>query len=229
MFFKSENPSNKTFKTNIKSTSTSETVYNPNTKYARNYKIVMLGDSGAGKTSLMNRFVDKSLNISSSRTFGLDFLMRDIVINKENVRLTIWDTAGTERFKSLSNMQIRGAHAYILCVDITNPNSFNELHIWLDKIKNSSTEQVPIFLVGTKNDLDYTVHPDIMKGFAELKNLSGCFQTSAVTGEGVDEVFFELAETIYDSNKAETKASIKLDDANKEDTQDSSCCGGPSK
>ncbi|KFG46412.1 GTPase RAB7, partial [Toxoplasma gondii GAB2-2007-GAL-DOM2] len=96
-------------------------------------KVIILGDSGVGKTSLMNQYVNKKFSNQYKATIGADFLTKDVVIDDKEVTVQIWDTAGQERFQSLGVAFYRGADCCVLVFDVTNPKSFESLQSWKEE------------------------------------------------------------------------------------------------
>ena len=117
------------------------------------FKLIIIGDSGIGKSCLLNRFADDIFTDSYISTIGVDFKIRTIEVNGRLCKLQIWDTAGQERFRTITSSYYRGAHGIILVFDITNPESFANCEMWLTEVQRYATDQVKIILVGTKSDL----------------------------------------------------------------------------
>ncbi|KAF2803724.1 ras-domain-containing protein [Mytilinidion resinicola] len=119
-------------------------------------KIVVLGSQGVGKTSLVHRYVKNAFTPpNTTSTIGASFLTKRVVdIDTSTVvRLQIWDTAGQERFRSISKLYYRGANAGVLCYDITDPHSFEEMGRWLRELKQNLGDDIIIHVVGTKSDI----------------------------------------------------------------------------
>jgi len=120
-------------------------------------KVIILGDSGVGKTSLMNQYVNRKFSNQYKATIGADFLTKEITVDDRSVSLQIWDTAGQERFQSLGVAFYRGADACVLVYDVTNQNSFKTLETWRDEflIQASPRDQdhFPFLLIGNKVDI----------------------------------------------------------------------------
>ena len=147
------------------------------------YKIIIIGDSSVGKTSLMRRYVNHTFSEIYKSTIGVDFLNKTIKINNKLVELQIWDTAGSERFYSMNNAFYRGADACIVVFDLTNMKSFLNLENWIDEfLINSSPknpDSFPFAVIGNKSDLynDRRVAPNMINRFCQTKNLN-YFETS---------------------------------------------------
>jgi len=119
-------------------------------------KVLLLGDSGVGKTSLLDRFINRKFSASYKATIGADFLTKEMEIDNKFVTLQIWDTAGQERFQSLGNSFYRGADCCILVFDVTIPKSFEDIDTWRNEFLVQShiddVESFPFVLLGNKID-----------------------------------------------------------------------------
>merc|ERR1719421_2186022 len=116
--------------------------------------LVLIGDSGVGKSCLLLRFADDKWTDSYISTIGVDFKIRTIELDQKTIKLQIWDTAGQERFRTISSTYYRGAHGIIVVYDITNRQSFDNVQRWLTEIDKYARENVNKLLVGNKSDLD---------------------------------------------------------------------------
>jgi Ras-related protein Rab-1A len=124
-----------------------------NPEYDYLFKLIIIGDSGIGKSCLLNRFADNIYTDSYISTIGVDFKIRTLEIDGKVIKLQIWDTAGQERFRTITSSYYRGAHGIMLVFDITNLDSFTNLNIWLNEVQNYAKEDVRKILIGTKSDL----------------------------------------------------------------------------
>jgi small GTP-binding protein len=116
-------------------------------------KILLLGDTGVGKSSLMFRFSEGEFKSGLIGTAGVDYKMKNIELGGKSIKIQIWDTAGQERYRTLTKAYYRGAAGIILVYDVTDPVSFNNVQYWLKKIKKHGDENVEIILMGNKIDL----------------------------------------------------------------------------
>jgi len=165
-------------------------------------KVVLLGGSGVGKTSLITRFVSSSFNDKQSTTIGGYFINKEIFIEKYNkdIKLNIWDTAGQERYRSLTKFFYKDAKIIIFTYDITNNDSFDELkNYWFEQLKNLSMENIVIGIAGNKSDLieEEKVSEEDAREYASKINASFRL-TSALNNIGVEELFKELIEKYID-------------------------------
>ena len=164
-----------------------------------NYKLVLLGDSSVGKSSLASYFISKQFYEFQEPTIGAAFISKQITIENKNINVEIWDTAGQERYKSLAPMYYRGAEGAIIVYDITQKDSFNGAKSWLNEIKMKGHEHCEFILVGNKLDLEE--YRDIDKNevmdFA-MRNSITHLLTSAKTGDNIELVFERLCKKIFD-------------------------------
>ncbi|MEE6464094.1 hypothetical protein FKM82_006174 [Ascaphus truei] len=160
-------------------------------------KLVMTGDSNVGKTCILTRFTDNT-DPSYISTVGIDFKVKTIHIAETALKLQIWDTAGQERFHTLSVSYFRGAQGFILVYDITNPDSFKNIAVWMKDIKMKAGEEVEVVLLGNKCDKEDKREVSKEKG-EKLAWEFGIpfFETSAKENINIENAFLMLAESIY--------------------------------
>jgi len=124
-------------------------------KHDVSYRVIVIGDSGVGKTNLLGRWVRNEFSASSVATINVDWSSKTFRVKGKSVQVTFCDTAGQERYKSLTRQYFRGAQGVVLMYDITERTSFNHVENWLDEVKDANTDKLPILLlVGNKNDLE---------------------------------------------------------------------------
>lgn len=166
-------------------------------EYAYLFKLIIIGDSGIGKSSLLNRFSDNVYTDSYISTIGVDFKITTIEIDNKICKLQIWDTAGQERFRTITSSYYRGAHGIMVVFDITNRDSFTNLPIWLKEIYNYASENVKIILIGTKADLDAkrVISYDDAMAFA-IDNNMDYIETSAKKDTNIDTAFTTLTKKL---------------------------------
>jgi len=163
-------------------------------------KVIILGDSGVGKTSLMNQYVHKKFSNQYKATIGADFLTKEVVIDDKLVTLQVWDTAGQERFQSLGVAFYRGADACILVYDMTDQKSFDNLASWMDEFLvhagPSNPDTFPFAVLGNKSDLVQKRQVTTQKAAAWCQSKGDVphFETSAKESVNVDQAFQTIAQ-----------------------------------
>lgn len=161
-------------------------------------KLLILGDTGVGKTSLMHRYTSSKFVASYKATIGADFSTKDVTIGDDVVTLQIWDTAGQERFQSLGQAFYRGTDACVLVYDVTNAASFERLETWRNvfmKHGDVSDADFPFVVMGNKADFDparHVVSPATVKAWCDSKGGIPHFLVSAKSGMNVDDAFLTV-------------------------------------
>lgn len=175
------------------------------------YKIILIGDSGVGKTNLMSRFTNDVFNLDAPSTIGVEFMSKRIDLgNATEVKLQVWDTAGQERFRAMSRGVYYGSHGVFLTYDITSRESFDHLANWLKDIRVQVTQNTVIFLVGNKSDLDHMRVIQQKDGVAFAKDNGLLFmETSALEKLNVDEAFLFLAQSIREKFSSASPLSAR--------------------
>lgn len=160
------------------------------------FKFIVIGDAATGKSCLLHRFIENQFKSDSTHTIGVEFGSKVVEVGGKNVKLQIWDTAGQERFRSVTRSYYRGAAGALLVYDITNRESYNNISTWLADARSLANPDIVIILVGNKADLeDREVTFLEASRFAQENGLM-FLETSALTGEGVEEVFLKCSRTI---------------------------------
>ena len=174
------------------------------------FKVLLLGNSDVGKSSLLLRYVDSVWNDAFVPTIGVDFKVKTLTINEKKVKMQIWDTAGQERFRTVVSTYFRGAHGILLLYDVTNRDSFKNLESWLIEIEKNAKEKVLKILIGNKCDLtdDREIQSDEGKAFA-LRNGMEFMETSAKMNTNVTEAFETLGKLMIEFNSKSNAATQK--------------------
>jgi small GTP-binding protein len=161
------------------------------------FKFVLVGDSGVGKTAIVKRFCEGSFNDKMPHTIGLEFATRSVEISGTPVILQMWDTAGQEKFRSITRSYFRSSSAVFMVFDLTSRESFASLPRWLSDVQSTACPEVVLVLVGNKADLAglREVTQEEAKEFAKQHNLL-YFETSARTGDGVQAAFRACLDSI---------------------------------
>ena len=171
-------------------------------QYYLSFKIIVIGDSSVGKSCLTMQAVRKNFVDLYQATLGFEFLTFNLRINKNVVKLQIWDTCGQEVYRSLISNFYRNCSLALIVYAINNRDSFMHAETWLNDLKNQSNPNVRVFLIGNKRDLqkDRTVSPEEAYKFKEEKKLDLFWETSAKTGENARSVLIEAAKVLYKDN-----------------------------
>ena len=185
------------------------------------FKVVIMGDSSIGKTSIVQRFNQETFDYQMDTTIGASFLTKVVQTRNGAVTLNVWDTAGQERYRSLIPTYARGANAAIICYDITSQLSFDHLQGWIDELHKFCSEDVPIYIVGNKCDMDPIVPNQDAEKFAEDHGCV-CMFTSAKKGSGIKELFASIAEKLGDSVEEPEENGVNIDIETKAKKQ--KCC-----
>ena len=166
-------------------------------------KLILLGDSGVGKTTLLSRYMDEEVIPNLPCTIYADFKIKSYKINSSTTaELVIWDTCGQEKYRSLTNQYFKDAHGVILMYDVYNKRSFTDLNIWLEEIKkNIIKENVSIILVGNKVDLNSrNTTFEQASNYAKDNDILYC-ETSSKDGYNIETAFENLVKDIIEKRK----------------------------
>ncbi|MFX1505961.1 MAG: Rab family GTPase [Promethearchaeota archaeon] len=162
---------------------------------SKNYKIVLAGDEGVGKTSLINRFVHGYFKGDYKATIGVNVYTKQLLIDSSSVNLQIWDVAGQTSFRRFRQRFFSGTRGAFLVFDLTVPKSLDNLHVsWIEDLQNIAGK-IPLVLIGNKSDLSESVvvsYQDMNDFLYHHSNIGEHFITSALTGENVENAFHKL-------------------------------------
>jgi len=160
-------------------------------------KLLLIGDSGVGKSCLLCRYSDDVFNSNFITTIGIDFKIRTIELDGAKIKLQIWDTAGQERFRTITQAYYRGAMGILLVYDVTDDKSFNNIRTWMRNIEQHANEQVVKILLGNKCDMPDKKMVTWEQGNDLAKEYGiEFFETSAKTNVKVEEAFTAIARAI---------------------------------
>ena len=187
------------------------------------YKILLLGDTSVGKTCFLMRYTDNTFQEIHLSTIGLDYKLKNVQLEDGKfVKIQIWDTAGQDRFRSITKNYYKGAHGIILLYDITDRRSFDNVKTWIEQIREEVGDKVSIILVGNKIDeVDgRKVKTEEGEKVANEIGLS-FFECSAKTGENIDMIFNEMVKKTVEAN---TKLEGKGNKLNSKKNKKRGCC-----
>jgi len=162
------------------------------------FKVVLIGDSGVGKSNLLSRFTRNEFNLESKSTIGVEFATRSINVDGKTVKAQIWDTAGQERYRAITSAYYRGAVGALLVYDIAKHATYTNVTRWLKELRDHADSNIVIMLVGNKSDLKHlrAVPTDEAKAFAAENSLS-FIETSALDASNVESAFQTILTDIY--------------------------------
>ncbi|RKP05934.1 ras family-domain-containing protein [Thamnocephalis sphaerospora] len=160
-------------------------------------KLLLVGDSGVGKSCLLLRFTDDSFTPSFITTVGIDFKVRTIDLDGRRIKLQIWDTAGQERFRTITTSYYRNAMGILIVYDVTDKRSFDNIPTWIRQVEEHASQSVDKLLVGNKCDVDTGRAVTYEEGLQLAAEYSMPFmETSAKSSRGVEESFYTLAKMV---------------------------------
>ncbi|ELP90270.1 ehrab7g protein, putative [Entamoeba invadens IP1] len=167
------------------------------------FKIILIGESGVGKTSLINRYVENSFDPVYKSTIGCDFLSKNVQYEGVEYVLQIWDTAGHEKFSSMISSFYRGSDGAFVVFDVTDTASFSNLDSWINEFSGSINNDVPIIVCGNKTDLENRCVPTASaQQWCDLRNYT-YVESSAKSSAGVTDMFATIVKLIVDNKKGD--------------------------
>jgi len=207
-----------------------------NNNYDLIFKLVLIGDSGVGKTNILSRYINNEFSYSSKSTVGVEFGSKIIKTNDKLIKIQIWDTAGQERYKSITSAYYKGAKGAFVVYDITRRDTFMNVDKWIGELKSTGNEDVFILLIGNKSDLEQErqVSTEEVTKKAEQLKIAFC-ETSALEGKNIEYAFQTVVEEVSkksdntgsDVKKEDQSKGVMLDTGNNgdENKKNKICCG----
>lgn len=172
--------------------------YRGDEEYDYLFKVVLIGDSGVGKSNLLSRFTRNEFSLESKSTIGVEFATRTITVDSKLIKAQIWDTAGQERYRAITSAYYRGAVGALLVYDITRHVTFENVERWLKELRDHTDSNIVVMLVGNKSDLRHlrAVSTEDGQSFAERESLY-FMETSALESVNVENAFQQILTQIY--------------------------------
>ena len=166
-------------------------------EYSMIFKMILVGDSGVGKTNILSRYVNNEFSESTKSTVGVELGYKIEEVNNTKVKVQIWDTAGQERYKSITNTYYKGAKGALIVYDISRKESFLNVDKWIGDLKEFGEKNVCILLIGNKCDLENIrqVSTDEVSKKAQQYNIGFC-ETSALSAKNIDFAFQKLIKLV---------------------------------
>ena len=162
------------------------------------YKIVLVGDSGVGKTNLLLRYLKNKFDQNSKATVGVEFGSKNITIDNSIVKAQVWDTAGQERYRSITSAYYKGSHGALVVYDVTKIESFNNVDKWISDLRNNTDEKLVIMLIGNKIDLEKERTVKTEEGQEKSnENEVAYIETSALDSRNVEKAFESIVTKIH--------------------------------
>ena len=198
------------------------------------YKIVLVGDSGVGKTNMMLRYLNKEFNKDSKATVGVEFGAKNTTIEGKIVKGQIWDTAGQERYRAITSAYYKGAKGAFVVYDISQRETFDSVDRWISELRSNTDERMVILLIGNKSDLEDKRAVKKEEGEDKARENEIAFlETSALTTDNIEKAFNEILNKVYEAYKTlegenveiefDDKKMIDLKEVPKEEEK-STCC-----
>ena len=174
------------------------------------FKLVLIGDSGVGKTNILSRYINNEFSLATQSTVGVEFGSKIIKKNDKSIKLQIWDTAGQERYKSITNAYYKGSKGALVVYDISRKVTFEDVDKWIGELKTNGSEDVLIMLIGNKSDLEdkREVQAEEVAKKAEQYGIAFC-ETSALEGKNIEHAFDSLINEITKKVEKEKTNEIK--------------------
>ncbi|KAL1812752.1 hypothetical protein DCAR_0625003 [Daucus carota subsp. sativus] len=172
--------------------------YKAEDEYDYLFKLVLIGDSGVGKSNLLSRFTRNEFNLESKSTIGVEFATKSLNVDGKVIKAQIWDTAGQERYRAITSAYYRGAVGALLVYDVTRNITFDNIERWLKELRGHTDPNIVVMLIGNKADLRHlvAVSTEDAKAFAERESLY-FMETSALEATNVENAFQEVLSQIY--------------------------------
>ena len=180
--------------------------------YDLTLKILIVGDSGVGKTNFILRFLNNEFNQNYMSTAGIDLKSGSIIIKNKKIRIQIWDTAGQEKYKAITKNLFLKVMGALIVYDITNENSFYNLQSWVSMVKEECGKHMQIVIVGNKSDLDSkrAISKEEVLNYVKEQKVE-YIETSSKTGENIIKAITLLSEQILENSESIDDVSFRLD------------------
>ena len=186
------------------------------------FKLILIGDSCVGKSNILLKYLKNEFDPNSRATVGVEFGTKNIILNNKKIKIQIWDTAGEERYRSITSAYYKGAKGAFIVYDITRKSTFDNIDRWISDLKLNGDKNICIAILGNKSDLENKREVSKQEGIKKSETHKTAFlETSALNGDNIGKAFDELIEQIVqnnknffeDQNKKEIDKGVNLNDS----------------
>ena len=206
-----------------------ESQVSPNDNFV-NFKVIIIGDSGVGKSSLLKRAVQNRFESVYQATIGFEFLLMYFKVKDMKIKLQIWDTCGQEMYRSLVQGFYRNTSFALIVYDVSQRKSFDNIETWLNDLRQNTEQDIPVYIVGNKIDLDKQVTTEEAKIFSVSNRTKYFIECSAKNGKNCNEIFAQIAKYLYNSqgkgNNFQNPERLKISNEEEQfpETKKKRCC-----
>ena len=207
-------------------------------EYEMMVKVILIGDSGVGKTNIMSKFLKNQFMEESKATIGVEFGSKLFNHEGHKIKAQIWDTAGQEKYKAITGAYYKGSKGALVVYDITQKKTFENIEKWVNDLKAAGDPKITIILIGNKNDLDDKRQVSKDQGEEKARSFGCAFlETSAYSGDNIDKAFNYMVKEIYEKFSNDSTGEdelapgsngngedVKLDKVNDKNIKKKSCC-----
>ena len=207
-------------------------------EYEMMVKVILIGDSGVGKTNIMSKFLKNQFMEESKATIGVEFGSKLFNHEGHKIKAQIWDTAGQEKYKAITGAYYKGSKGALVVYDITQKKTFENIEKWINDLKAAGDPKITIILIGNKNDLDDKRQVSKDQGEEKARSFGCAFlETSAYSGDNIDKAFNLMVKEIYEKFSNDSTGEdelapgpngngkdVKLDTVNDNNIKKKSCC-----
>ena len=207
-------------------------------EYEMMIKVILIGDSGVGKTNIMNKFLKNQFLEDSKATVGVEFGSKLFIQQGHKIKAQIWDTAGQEKYKAITSAYYKGSKGALVIYDITQKETFANIEKWVNDLKCKGDPKITIIIIGNKNDLEEKRQISKEQGEEKAKSFGCAFlETSAFSGDNIEKAFEMMVKEIYDKftsdiggddeeelDSNEKGEDLKLENVNPDNNEKKKCC-----
>ena len=180
-------------------------------EYDMMIKVILIGDSGVGKTNIMSKFLKNQFLENSKATVGVEFGSKLFIHENHKIKAQIWDTAGQEKYKAITGAYYKGSKGALVIYDITRKDTFANIEKWVNDLKTTGDPKITIIIIGNKNDLADKRQVTKEEGEEKAKSFGCAFlETSAFSGDNIDKAFDIMVKEIYEKFSSDTGGDVQL-------------------